>query len=231
MIDNEFLQVGLRLAQSFPALGDDPSECFTSFSEDADTEYSNFERDFPAVLEIMPELVRSIKEASCWVDWWIDDDATDIPQIYEHSESGNIRWRLACIGEAELDRQHFGSSKKMRSIKKDTKAIWNNSFAFARLNSIHNANIYDGFLVVDVTKNEELPVYILDSYRNSNCNGFLLSPRLDDFLDHWSRLAFVKLSEKSLAPFTDNFTQRLDADCSFAKEWRKWLSTGNAPTN
>lgn len=220
MIENKFLQIGLDFATSIAALGDDPAECFKSFEHVS----SDFENDFPSVFNrIPPALTKSLEKANCWISWWVDDELKDIPPVYENCESGDITWRLDYIGEVDSERHNFVSSSKFKQIKNDTKPIWESSLAIARLFSIHNANVYPGFLAIDIKNEKQLPVYILDSYRYSKCNGFLLAPSLVEFLDHWSRLGFVTLREDSLANFTNNFTQPINADCDFSSKWRHWL--------
>jgi len=222
MLSNSFLDVGLEVLKSSVMCGDTDSFLQKLPSNKGD----KFEKNFPEVVsEIPAEICDLVKEASCWGVWLTPEGSKLIPDGFV--TKGMVRWELSIIGEIELDRQHFINSKKMKPISKKTKPIWNKTLAFENFKSLHNGNFYTAFLAMD-TNDPNLPVYILDSYRNSKCNGFMLSATLEHFLDHWGRLAFIELSDESLAPLTENFTKPINAECSFAKDWLKWLSTGNS---
>ena len=177
---------------------------------------------------IIPPPIRDSLTALSFRVTWDLCEPDDAPEIYEDACAGTFCWDLDWIKNVELRRRHFTKSKLPKLKISDE--YWNQSFAFSNFTSIHDFEPYDGFLAIDLTKGDDFPVIILDSYHKSICHGATIAPSLTEFLDQMCSLAFVTANTNVCAQLTGNFKKPLDSKCEFAKNWLHWLTTGETIT-
>jgi len=152
--------------------------------------------------------------SSNFIRHWIFPEAFRLTGDLVGIFGGSAHWGLHPVIECESQRKDWVKNVFSNPLDEYDK-VWHNKLAFLDLGN-------GDFLAFDLNGGDDPPVVYL-SHDDGEGHGYVLGRNFAEFLDHWSRLAFVGLEDWQWLPFVKDRSVGLDPECGLAREMREIL--------
>ncbi|KQL43947.1 1,3-beta-glucan synthase regulator [Brevibacillus choshinensis] len=142
--------------------------------------------------------------------WFVPDDF-ELPGKFRGIFGGTPHWGLNLI--QEFDGERKGWAENVFTNREDEyDAVWHNKLAFL---AVGNGD----YIAFDLNGNDDPPVVYL-SHDDGEGHGYIIGENFRDFMDKWSRIAFVGAEDWQWIPFTMNINSGIVPDGEAANEFR-----------
>ncbi|PFS61708.1 SMI1/KNR4 family protein [Bacillus cereus] len=145
--------------------------------------------------------------------WFLPDDM-EIPNEFSEIFCGTPHWSLENLFEFEKERKDWIDTV-FPNPEDEYDVVWHNKLAFCEVGN-------GDYLAFDMKNDIDAPVIYL-SHDNGEGHGYKIANNFIEFIDNWSRVAFVGCEDWQWLPFTTRFDSGINSDDEPAKRFRNWL--------
>ncbi|HDR4423202.1 TPA: SMI1/KNR4 family protein [Bacillus cereus] len=146
--------------------------------------------------------------------WFLPDDM-EIPNEFSEIFCGTPHWSLENLFEFEKERKDWIDTV-FPNPEDEYDVVWHNKLAFCEVGN-------GDYLAFDMKNDIDAPVIYL-SHDNGEGHGYKIANNFIEFIDNWSRVAFVGCEDWQWLPFTTRFDSGINSDDEPAKKFRNWLN-------
>lgn len=145
--------------------------------------------------------------------WFLPDDFV-LPKKFRGIFCGTPHWGIKLIQEFEDDKKGW-IEKVFPNAEDAYDAVWHNKLAFL---AVGNGD----YIAFDLNGSEDPSVVYL-SHDDGEGHGYKIGDNFIDFLDKWSKVAFVGAEDWQWLPFTTNENSGILTDSHAAIEFRTFM--------
>ncbi|MED0949060.1 SMI1/KNR4 family protein [Bacillus mobilis] len=138
----------------------------------------------------------------------------EIPNEFSEIFCGTPHWSLENLFEFEKERKDWIDTV-FPNPEDEYDVVWHNKLAFCEVGN-------GDYLAFDMKNDIDAPVIYL-SHDNGEGHGYKIANNFIEFIDNWSRVAFVGCEDWQWLPFTTRFDSGINSDDEPAKKFRNWL--------
>lgn len=205
----------------------DRIKAITSRIKEIDGEVQEFIIDEPATLEQiikteellgvkLPESFKKVlKEFSgnFSLRWFLPDNMEQ-PNEFKDIFCGTPHWSLERLSQFEEDRMGW-IENVFPNPEDEYDMVWHNKLAFCEVGN-------GDYLAFDMNNSEDAPIVYI-SHDDGEGHGYKMANNFVEFIDNWSKLAFVGCEDWQWLPFTTSPESGIMAEGEAAKRFRDWL--------
>ncbi|BDG46001.1 MULTISPECIES: SMI1/KNR4 family protein [Parageobacillus] len=145
---------------------------------------------------------------------WFLPDNMEKPNEFRGIFSGTPHWSLELLPQFEEDRMGW-IENVFPNPEDEYDVVWHNKLAFCEVGN-------GDYLALDMNNTDDAPIVYL-SHDDGEGHGYKIANNFVEFIDNWSRLAFVGCEDWQWLPFTTSPKSGIIADGEAAKRFRNWL--------
>ncbi|MGG5735639.1 MULTISPECIES: SMI1/KNR4 family protein [Bacillus cereus group] len=145
--------------------------------------------------------------------WFLSDDM-QIPNEFSEIFCGTPHWSLENLFEFEKERKDWIDTA-FPNPEDEYDVVWHNKLAFCEVGN-------GDYLAFDMKDDIDAPIIYL-SHDDGEGHGYKIANNFIEFIDNWSRVAFVGCEDWQWLPFTTSFESGITPDDEPAKKFRNWL--------
>ncbi|PEJ58789.1 SMI1/KNR4 family protein [Bacillus sp. AFS002410] len=145
---------------------------------------------------------------------WFLPDHMEQPNEFREIFCGTPHWSLELLLQSEEDRMGWVENV-FPNPEDEYDVVWHNKLAFCEVGN-------GDYLAFDLKNSVDAPIVYL-SHDDGEGHGYKIANNFVEFIDHWSRLAFVGCEDWQWIPFTTSPESGIEPDGEAAKRFRKWF--------
>ncbi|MCY8957420.1 SMI1/KNR4 family protein [Bacillus cereus] len=145
--------------------------------------------------------------------WFLPDDV-ELPNEFTDIFCGTPHWSLESLSEFEKERKGL-VDEVFSNIDDEYDVVWHNKLAFCEVGN-------GDYLAFDMKDDIDAPIIYL-SHDDGEGHGYKIANNFIEFIENWSRVAFVGCEDWQWLPFTTSFESGINPDDEPAKKFRTCL--------
>ncbi|QQP81866.1 SMI1/KNR4 family protein [Bacillus sp. TK-2] len=145
--------------------------------------------------------------------WFLPDDV-ELPNEFTDIFCGTPHWSLESLSEFEKERKDL-VDEVFSNLDDEYDVVWHNKLAFC---DVGNGD----YLAFDMKDDIDAPIIYL-SHDDGEGHGYKIANNFIEFIENWSRVAFVGCEDWQWLPFTTSFESGINPDDEPAKKFRTCL--------
>lgn len=145
---------------------------------------------------------------------WFLPDNMEQPNEFKGIFCGTPHWSLELLSQFEEDRMGW-IEHVFPNPEDEYDVVWHNKLAFCEVGN-------GDYLAFDMSNYDDAPIVYI-SHDDGEGHGYKIANNFVEFIDNWSRLAFVGCEDWQWLPFTASPESGIIADGEAAKRFRDWL--------
>ncbi|WP_219375604.1 SMI1/KNR4 family protein [Bacillus mycoides] len=145
---------------------------------------------------------------------WFSPDDMELPNEFREIFCGTPHWSLESLSEFEKERKDWIDTV-FPNPEDEYDIVWHNKLAFCEVGN-------GDYLAFDMQDNIDAPIIYL-SHEDGEGHGYTIANNFIEFIDNWSRIAFVGCEDWQWLPFTTSLESGVNPDDEPAKRFRNWL--------
>ncbi|WP_044796240.1 SMI1/KNR4 family protein [Bacillus cereus] len=145
--------------------------------------------------------------------WFLPDDV-ELPNEFTDIFCGTPHWSLESLSEFEKERKGL-VDEVFSNIDDEYDVVWYNKLAFCEVGN-------GDYLAFDMKDDIDAPIIYL-SHDDGEGHGYKIANNFIEFIENWSRVAFVGCEDWQWLPFTTSFESGINPDDEPAKKFRTCL--------
>ncbi|MFJ7954225.1 SMI1/KNR4 family protein [Lysinibacillus sp. NPDC096418] len=145
---------------------------------------------------------------------WFLPDNMEQPNEFREIFCGTPHWGLELLPQFEEDRIGW-IENVFPNPEDDYDVVWHNKLAFCEVGN-------GDYLAFDMNNDDDASIVYL-SHDDGAGHGYKISNNFLEFIDDWSRIAFVGCEDWQWLPFTTNPESGIAGNGEAAKRFRDWL--------
>lgn len=212
-MDYALLRERLRIvAERIPGIGGTVREMVTD-PPAAEAEILKVERELGRRLPVSFRKALSEFSSNFKLHWYFPDES-HLPDELKGVFGGIAHWGLHVLTGNEAQRKSWIENVFSNPLNAYDK-VWHDKLAFL---DVGNGDL----LAFDLNGGDDPPIVYL-SHCDGQGHGRVMAGNFAEFLDRWSRLAFVGVDDWQWLPFAPDRNIGLDPECGPAREMREIL--------
>lgn len=145
--------------------------------------------------------------------WFLPDDI-ELPNEFSEIFCGTPHWSLESLSEFENEQKDWIDTV-FPNPEDEYDGVCHNKLAFCEVGN-------GDYLAFDMKDDIDAPIIYL-SHDDGEGHGYKIANNFIEFIDSWSRVAFVGCEDWQWLPFTTSFESGINPDDEPAKKFRTWL--------
>lgn len=145
---------------------------------------------------------------------WFLPDNMEQPNEFKDIFCGTPHWSLELLSQFEEDRMGW-IENVFPNPEDEYDMVWHNKLAFCEVGN-------GDYLAFDMNNSEDAPIVYI-SHDDGEGHGYKMANNFVEFIDNWSKLAFVGCEDWQWLPFTTSPESGIMAEGEAAKRFRDWL--------
>ncbi|EML6321269.1 MULTISPECIES: SMI1/KNR4 family protein [Bacillus cereus group] len=145
--------------------------------------------------------------------WFLPDDV-ELPNEFTDIFCGTPHWSLESLSEFEKERKDL-VDEVFSNLDDEYDVVWHNKLAFCEVGN-------GDYLAFDMKDDIDAPIIYL-SHDDGEGHGYKIANNFIEFIENWSRVAFVGCEDWQWLPFTTSFESGINPDDEPAKKFRTCL--------
>ncbi|MEF8682314.1 SMI1/KNR4 family protein [Bacillus cereus] len=145
--------------------------------------------------------------------WFLPDDV-ELPNEFTDIFCGTPHWSLESLSEFEKERKDL-VDEVFSNLDDEYDVVWHNKLAFCEVGNVD-------YLAFDMKDDIDAPIIYL-SHDDGEGHGYKITNNFIEFIENWSRVAFVGCEDWQWLPFTTSFKSGINPDDEPAKKFRNCL--------
>ncbi|HDR5277389.1 TPA: SMI1/KNR4 family protein [Bacillus thuringiensis] len=145
--------------------------------------------------------------------WFLPDDV-ELPNEFTDIFCGTPHWSLESLSEFEKERKDL-VDEVFSNLDDEYDVVWHNKLAFCEVGN-------GDYLAFDMKDDIDAPIIYL-SHDDGEGHGYKIANNFIEFIENWSRVAFVGCEDWQWLPFTTSFEIGINPDDEPAKKFRNCL--------
>lgn len=140
--------------------------------------------------------------------WFLPDDV-ELPNEFTDIFCGTPHWSLESLSEFEKERKDL-VDEFFSNLDDEYDVVWHNKLAFCEVGN-------GDYLAFDMKDDIDAPIIYL-SHDDGEGHGYKIANNFIEFIENWSRVAFVGCEDWQWLPFTTSFESGVNPDDEPAKK-------------
>nr|WP_240440594.1 SMI1/KNR4 family protein [Bacillus cereus] len=145
--------------------------------------------------------------------WFLPDDV-ELPNELTDIFCGTPHWSLESLSRFEKERKDL-VDEFFSNLDDEYDVVWHNKLAFCEVGN-------GDYLAFDMKDDIDAPIIYL-SHDDGEGHGYKIANNFIEFIENWSRVAFVGCEDWQWLPFTTSFESGINPDDEPAKKFRNCL--------